>query len=82
MLVAFAKDFKQFQLKCGQISGKTLNVEAIKRLAELPGKDELLAKTFAAMQAVPASLVWVLNGLIVQLLNVLKAIERKNEQSV
>ena len=75
VLINFAEEFYQLKIKMGQISGKVVDDEAVKRLAELPGKDVLLAKTLAAMQAVPGSFVRVLNGLIVKLLNVLNAIE-------
>lgn len=77
ILVDFARDFKQLQLKNCQISGKVVDPEGIKRLAELPGKDVLLAQTLSAMQAVPASLVRVLNGIVAKLLYVLGAIEQK-----
>lgn len=77
VLVDFAKDFKQLEVKKCQISGKVVDSEGIRRLAELPGRDVLLAQTLSAMQAVPASLVRVLNGIIGKLLNVLNAIEQQ-----
>jgi large subunit ribosomal protein L10 len=77
VLANLSKEFKQLQIKVGQISGKVIDAEAIKRLAELPGRDALLAQVLSAMQGVPASFVRVLNGLIVQLLNVLKAIQEQ-----
>jgi large subunit ribosomal protein L10 len=51
-----------------------MDANAIKRLAELPGRDVLLAQTLSVMKEVPASFVRVLNGVVVSLLNVLKAI--------
>jgi large subunit ribosomal protein L10 len=82
VLVDFSKEFKQLNIKAGQMSGKPIDSGAIKRLAELPGRDELLAQVLSAMQAVPTSLVRVLNGVIGNLLNALKAIERqKSEQT-
>ncbi|MFO7737419.1 MAG: 50S ribosomal protein L10 [Desulfatiglandaceae bacterium] len=77
VLANFSKEFKQLQIKVGQISGKRIDAEAIRRLAELPGRDVLLAQVLSAMQGVPASFVRVLNGLIVKLLYVLKAIEEE-----
>jgi large subunit ribosomal protein L10 len=77
VLVDFAKDFNQLKIKSGQISGKVSGPEGIKRLAELPGRDVLLAQTLSAMQAVPASFVRVLNGVTVKFMNVLKAIEQQ-----
>ena len=79
VLVNFAKRFDKLSVKSGQISGTFLDNKAISRLAELPGREVLLAQTLAAMQAVPAGFVRVLNGVLVQLLNVLKAIEEKKE---
>ena len=75
VLMAMGKDYKDLELKIGQISGKPITPDAIKRLAELPGRDQLLAQVFSAMQAVPTSLARALNGVITNLLNVLKAIE-------
>ena len=75
VLVDFSKAEKALELKVGQISGKIMDMNAIKRLAELPGREELLSQTLSAMKEVPTSFVRVLNGVLVSLLNVLKAIE-------
>jgi large subunit ribosomal protein L10 len=79
VLVDFSKTEKKLELKVGQISGNMMDVNAIKRLAELPGRDALLAQTLSAMKEVPTSFVRVLNGVVVGLLNVLKAIGDTNE---
>lgn len=79
VLVDFSKTQKKLELKVGQISGKMMDANAIKRLAELPGRDVLLSQTLSAMKEVPTSFVRVLNGVVVSLLNVLKAIEDTNE---
>jgi len=78
-LVNFAKDFKQLEVKKGQVSGKVMDADDIKQLATLPTRDVLLAQTLSAMQAVPAGFVRVLGGIIGQLMNVLKAIEQQKE---
>jgi large subunit ribosomal protein L10 len=80
-LVDFAEEFKKLRIKNGQISGKVVDIDAIKRLAKLPGKDVLLAQTLSAMQAVPASFVRVLSGVVAKLLNVLTAIEQQKAES-
>jgi large subunit ribosomal protein L10 len=79
-LVAFSKDNDKLEIKCGQIAGKLIDLQGIKKLAELPGRDILLAQTLSAMQAVPASFVRVLNGVIANFMNVLKAIEREKAE--
>ncbi|MFO7783965.1 MAG: 50S ribosomal protein L10 [Thermodesulfobacteriota bacterium] len=68
---------QKLEIKFGQMAGKLLDADAVKRLAKLPGREELLAQVLAAMQAVPGSFVRVLNGVAVQFLNVLKALEDK-----
>jgi large subunit ribosomal protein L10 len=75
VLVNLSKEFKQLSLKTGQISGKPLSQDAIKRLAELPGRDQLIAQVLSAMQGVPTSLVRTLNAIPLKLLYALKAIE-------
>ena len=77
VLADLSKDLKNLGLKAGQMSGKMLDADAIQRLARLPGREELLAQVLAAMQGVPGSFVRVLNGVIVQFLNVLTALEEK-----
>ncbi len=79
-LVEFSKQFEQLEIKAGQISGKVMDLEAIKRLAELPSREILLSQALSAMQAVPAGFVRVLNGIILQFLYVLKAIEQKKSE--
>lgn len=79
VLVDFSKDFNQLEIKCGQISNKPLDANAIRKLSELPGRDVLLAQALSAMQAVPAAMVRVLGGVLTQLLNVLMAIQREKE---
>ena len=76
-LVVFAKGNKKLVIKTGQISGLPMGPEDIHRLADLPGREVLLAQVLSAMQAVPASLVRVLNGALTQLLYALKAIEQQ-----
>jgi len=79
VLVEQSKKLEKLKIRIGQIGGKAIDLEAIKRLSELPGREVLLARTLAAMQAVPASFVRALNGVIVNLLNVLKAVEKQKQ---
>ena len=75
VLVDLSKDIKELDLKLGQISGKPIDLDSLKKLAVLPGRDQLLAQVLSAMNAVPISLVSVLNGIMLKMMNVLKAIE-------
>ena len=66
VLIEQEKKFEHLKIKIGQIAGKAVQLEGIKRLAELPSREVLLAQALSAMQAVPASLVRALNGIVAQ----------------
>jgi len=74
ILSKFAKEIDAFELKAGVLSGKLLSVAEISALAELPSREELLAKALSSMNApltnfvgtmaaMPRSLVQVLNAI-------------------
>ncbi len=74
ILSKFAKEIDAFELKAGILSGKLLSVAEISALAELPSREELLARALSSMNApitnfvgtmaaVPRSLVQVLNAI-------------------
>jgi large subunit ribosomal protein L10 len=81
VLVDFADDFNQLQIKGAQITGRMLDMGAVRRLAAMPGREMLLALTLSAMQAVPTAMVRVLNGIIAKLLYALRAIEHERGES-
>lgn len=81
VLVDQEKKLERLELKAGQISGKAMDFGGIKRLAELPGKDVLLAQLLSTMQGVPTSLVRALNGIVLNLIFALKAIESQKGES-
>ncbi len=80
ILINFSKENEHLKVKKGQVTGKVVDFEKIKQLAELPSREQLLAQTLSAMLAVPTSFVRVLNGVIVKFLNVLKAIEEQKKE--
>jgi len=80
VLVEQDRKLERLKLKVGQIGGRAIGAEEIKRLAELPSREVLLGQVLGAMQGVPTSLVRVLNGVILKLLYAMKSIEaQKNE---
>jgi large subunit ribosomal protein L10 len=80
VLVRFSSELEPLKIMKGQISGKPMDLEGVKRLAELPSREVLLAQTLSAMQAVPASFVRVLNGIPLKFLYALKAIEAQKAE--
>jgi large subunit ribosomal protein L10 len=61
-LSEWVKDNSQFTFKLGIIDGKVLNIEEVKQLATMPGKDELFAKLLFLINAPAQRLVTVLNA--------------------
>ncbi len=80
VLVDLEKDLAKLEIKVGQTSGKMMDLDGIKRLAKLPGREQLLAQVLSAMQAVPTSFVRVTNGVLGNFMNVLKAIETAKQE--
>lgn len=80
VLVDFKKDHDHLEIKGAQISGKLMGPEEVVHLAALPSREVLLTKTLSVMHAVPTGFVRALNGVTVNLMNVLKAIEEKKAQ--
>ena len=74
ILNRYAKDIEAFELKAGVLSGKMMTAADITALADLPSREELLAKALSSMNApvtnfvgtmaaIPRSLVQVLNAI-------------------
>ncbi len=79
ILVNFAKDNEKLEIKAGAMAGKLLDSEAIKQLAKMPSKEELLGKLVYTLNAVPTSFVNVLSGVPRSFVNVLNAIKDQKE---
>ena len=79
VLTQFAKENDKLEIKIGVLNGKVLDVNAIKELASLPGREVLLAQLLATLNAVPTSFVRVLAEIPRSMLNVLTAIRDQKE---
>jgi large subunit ribosomal protein L10 len=58
----WAGDNAEFQFKLGIVDGKLLNVEEVKSLATMPGKEEIFAKLLFLINAPAQRLATVLNA--------------------
>lgn len=76
----FSKDHKALEIKAGILDGKVIALDEVKALAELPSRDELLAKLVGSMQAPISGLVNVLQGTIRNFVYTLEAVRQKKEQ--
>ena len=61
VLNKYAKEYDALEIKGGSMNGALLNESEIKALAQLPSRDELLAKLMGTMQAPVAKFVQTLN---------------------
>ena len=78
-LVEFAKKNSIFEIKAGMLDGKLLAVADIQALAELPSRDELLAKMLGSMSAPATNFVGVLAAVPRTFVQVLAAIKDQKE---
>ncbi len=75
ILVDFAKDNEQLEIKGGALNGEIISLDKVKSLADIPPREVLLAKALAGMKSPISGLVNVLQGNLrgfVQVLNQIK----------
>ncbi|MCK5194419.1 MAG: 50S ribosomal protein L10 [Desulfobulbaceae bacterium] len=80
ILVQFAKDHPELQIRVGALEGKALTPEELVALSKLPSKEVMLATLLSVMNAVPTSLVQVLSAVPRSMVYTLQAIKEKKEQ--
>ncbi|MBC7348258.1 MAG: 50S ribosomal protein L10, partial [Clostridia bacterium] len=64
VLQEFARDHKALEIKGGLLGTQVLSLEEIKTLAELPPRDELLARVLGSLQSPLVGAAGVLQGLL------------------
>jgi large subunit ribosomal protein L10 len=79
ILTEFAKTNDKLEVKIGVLNGKVLDLTAIKALADLPSREQLLATLLSAMNGVPRALVTALSDVPRRMVNVLQAIKEQKE---
>jgi large subunit ribosomal protein L10 len=77
ILVEYAKEHEVLEIKAGFLNGEIISKEKVESLAEIPSREELLAKAFASMKAPLTGLVNVLQGNIRGLVQVLNQIKEE-----
>ena len=76
----FSKEHKVLEIKAGILDGKVITVEEVKALAELPSREELLAKMLGSMQAPISGLANVLQGTLRKFVYALEAVRQEKEK--
>ena len=73
VVMDFAEDHEEYEVKGGYINGKIIDVDAVESLADMPTKDELRVKFLNLLQSAPTKFVRLLNSTPQNFLNVLNA---------
>lgn len=81
VLKKFKKTNEKLQVKGGVLGNRLLNPDQVAALADLPPREELLAKLLGTLNAVPTGLVSVLSGVPRAFVGVLAAIQRQRESA-
>lgn len=79
VLDTFAKENNAFVLKAGAMGGKVMSDAELKALAQLPSRDELLAKLLGTMQAPIQKFVQTLNEVPAGFVRTLAAVRDSKE---
>ena len=79
VLTDFAREFHKPAVKGGVVDGRAVAPEQVKRLAQLPSREVLLAELGAAMQAPLAGFVGVLQSLVSNFAGALEALKSQRE---
>ena len=80
-LKSFFKEHPQMSFKAAVLDSRQLSVEQVNELADLPGREELLAQLIGLMQAPLISLAGALQSPIKQLALGLKQLAEKNKNT-
>lgn len=75
ILLSFAKDHPQLEIKGGVLEGSVIDLSKVEYLAKIPSREELLAKALGSMQAPISGLVMVLAGILRKFLYALNEIK-------
>lgn len=75
----FAKDNDKLEVKAGIVDGKIVELDEIKRLADLPSREVLIAQALGGLNAPIAGFANVLQGTIRNLVYALNAVKEKQE---
>ncbi len=81
VLSEFAKENEQFVIKAGAMPNAVMSAQDIKALAQLPSREELLAKLLGTMQAPMTKLVRTLNEVPGKVVRTLAAYRDAKEKS-
>jgi large subunit ribosomal protein L10 len=77
ILTDFAKEREKPQIRAGAIEGRVVSIDEIRRIAELPPRDQLLAQVVGTVRAPIAGLVYTLSGLLSKFVRTVDAVRQQ-----
>jgi large subunit ribosomal protein L10 len=78
---AFAKDSKKTELRGAVMEGALLSADQAKALADLPTKEELIAKIAGSINAITAKVARGINEVPTSLVRAIDAVKSKQEEA-
>ncbi len=81
VLIKFAEENKNLEIKKGVMDGKVLDLNRIQMLSVLPSRELLLSQVLSAMNGVSSAFVRALNNVLERFLIVLQAIKEQKEDA-
>lgn len=80
ILMKYTKEFKALEIKGGILDGKVLDLLAVKALADLPSREELLAQVLRGMQSPLSGFASVLSGTLRNFVCVLEEVRKQKAE--
>jgi len=81
VLIKFAEENKNLEIKKGVMNGKVLDLNSIQMLSVLPSRELLLSQVLSAMNGVSSAFVRALSNVLERFLIVLQAIKEQKEDA-
>ena len=81
ILTEFARERERPRIRAGAIEGRVVSIEEIRRIADLPPRDQLMAQVVGYARAPIAGLVYTLSGLLSKFVRTVDAVREQKETS-
>jgi large subunit ribosomal protein L10 len=81
LLTEYSRKFKTFELKAGVVEGRVVDAEGVRRLAELPPREVLLAQVLAGIGAPLQGMLNVLQAPLRQVAYALEDLRQKRDSA-
>ncbi len=79
VLAKFIKENKKGEILGAVLEGKVLNADEAKKLASMPGREELYAKMLGSINSPASGLVYGINGVMSALVRAINAVKEQKE---